>query len=85
MDAIVNFVLATSVSAMVVCSWLPPEYDEMEYTSIRDTVAVKAICTRIKCQGDFPVSSIRQYADAKQGARGTEARRFERQTLIAQE
>jgi len=69
MDAIVNFVLATSVSAMVVCSWLPPEYYEREYTSIRDTVAVKAICTRIKCHGDFPVSSTRQYAEAIGDAR----------------
>ena len=64
MDAIVNLVLATSVSAMVVYSWLSPEYDEREYTSIRDTIAVNAACVEIKCHGDFPVSSNRKYAEA---------------------
>ena len=64
MDAIVNFVLATSVSAVLVYSWLPLETDEIEPESIRDTVAVNATCVEIKCHGDFPVSSNRKYAEA---------------------
>ena len=64
MDAIVNLVLATSVSAVIVCPWSPPENDEAEYTSIPDTMAVNATCTKIKCLGDFPVSSNRKYAEA---------------------
>ena len=64
MDAIVNLVLATSVSAVLVYSWLPPETDETQPASIRDTIAVNATCVEIKCHGDFPVSSNRKYAKA---------------------
>ena len=64
MDAIVNLVLATSVSAVLVYSWLPPETDETQPASIRDTIAVNATCVAIKCHGDFPVSSNRKYAEA---------------------
>jgi hypothetical protein len=84
MDAIVNFVLATSVSSMVVYSWLPPEHDEREYTSIRDTVAVKAICTETKCLGDFPVSSTRRYAEAEEDGHYRELQGMEGQIFLAE-
>lgn len=64
MDAIVNFVLATSVSVVVVCLWSPPNDCETEPTLMRKTIAVNAICAKIKCLGDFPVSSNRKYAEA---------------------
>jgi hypothetical protein len=65
MNAIVNFVLATSIWAAVGHSGLPPAINQTESTSIRDTIAVNANCTKIKCHGDFPVSSTRRYAQAK--------------------
>jgi hypothetical protein len=74
MDAIVNLVLATSVSAVLVYSWLPPVIDETEPASIRETMAVTAICVKIKCRGDFPVSSTRRYAEAEHDAPNGTAR-----------
>lgn len=74
MDAIVNLVLATSVSAVLVYSWLPPETDEIESASIRETTAANAICVKIKCHGDFPVSPTRRYAEAKHDAWNGSAR-----------
>ena len=64
MDAIVNFVLATFVSAAVVCPRSPLENGETQYTSTRTTIAVNAACVEIKCHGDFPVWSNRKYAEA---------------------
>ena len=64
MVAIVNLVLATSVSAVIVYSWLPPAINHTESTPIRDAIAVNETCTKIKCHGDFPVSSNRKYAEA---------------------
>jgi hypothetical protein len=64
MDAFVNLVLATSVSAVIVHSWLPPAIDESESTSNREPIAATATCTTvIKCHGDFPVPSNRKYAE----------------------
>jgi hypothetical protein len=74
MDGIVNFVLATSASAVLVYSWLPPVIDETESTSIWNTMAVNATCTKIKCHGDFPVTSTRRYAEEKHDARNGTAR-----------
>ena len=64
MDAIVNLVLATSICAVVVHYGLLPAINQPESTSIRDTIAANAICAKIKCLGDFPVSSNRKYAEA---------------------
>ncbi len=65
MDAIVNLVLATCVSAVIVHSWLTPAIDDTESTSNREPIAANAICTTvIKCHGDFPESSNRKYAEA---------------------
>jgi hypothetical protein len=69
MDAIVNFVLATSVSAAIGYSGLSPAINQAESTSNSDTIALKADCLKIKCHGDFPVSSTRRYAEAKHDAR----------------
>jgi hypothetical protein len=74
MGAIVNLVLAASVSAVFVYSWLPPVIDETESTSIWNTMAVDAACTKIKCHGDFPVSHTRRYAEVKQQAWNETAR-----------
>ena len=74
MDAIVNLVLATSVWAAVGYSGLPPAINQTESTPIRDPIAANATCTKIKCQGDFPVSSTRRYAEAKHDARNGTAR-----------
>lgn len=74
MDAIVNIVLATSVSAVIAHSGLAPTIDQTESTSIRDTIAVNTFCLKIKCHGDFPVSSTRRYAEAKHDARNGTAR-----------
>ena len=63
MDAIVNLILATSISAVVVPYGLLAAINETESTSIRDTIAMNAICAKIKCLGDFPVSSNRKYAE----------------------
>lgn len=76
MDAVVNFVLATSVWAAVGLSALPRTINQTESTSIRETMTVNAICVKIKCHGDFPVSSSRRYAEVKQDARGTQPRRI---------
>lgn len=69
MDAVVNFVLATSVWAAVGLSVLLPTINQSEATSIRDTIAANATCTKIKCHGDFPTSSTRRYAQAKHDRR----------------
>jgi hypothetical protein len=74
MDAIVNFVLASSVSAAIGYSWLQPAINQTDSTSIRDTIAVNVTCTKIKCHGDFPVSSTRRYAEAKHDAQNGTAR-----------
>jgi hypothetical protein len=64
MDAIVNVVLATSIWATLGHSGLPPAINQIESTPIRDPIAVNETCTKIKCHGDFPVSSTRRYAEA---------------------
>ena len=64
MDAILTVVLATSVSAAVGFSGLPSAINQTESTPIRDPIAVNETCTKIKCHGDFPVSSTRRYAEA---------------------
>ena len=74
MDAIVNLVLATSVSAAIVYTWLPPEIDETGPSSIRDAITVNAICVKIKCHGDFPMSSTRRYAETKHNAQNANVR-----------
>lgn len=74
MDAIINLVLATSVSAAIGYSWWQPATNQTESTLIRDTIAVNANCTKIKCHGDFPVSSTRRYAEVKHDARNRTAR-----------
>ncbi len=74
MNAIDYLFLAISVSAVVAISGLLPATNEIESTSIRDTFAANAICTKIKCHGDFPVSSSRRYAEAERDARNGRAR-----------
>lgn len=74
MDAIVNLVLASAVSAAIAHPGFQTAFNETESASIRDTIAVNAICTKIKCHGDFPVSSTRRYAEAKHDARNGSAR-----------
>ena len=73
MDAIVNLVLATSISAAIIYSGLPPAIDETEPTSIRETMAVSAICVKIRCHGDFPASFTRRYAESNYDAQNENA------------
>ena len=68
MNAIDYLFLAISVSAVIAYSGLLPAINETESKSIRDSFAVNEICTKIKCQGDFPVSSARRYAEAERDA-----------------
>ena len=84
MDAGVNVVLATSIWAAVGHSGLPPAINQPESTWIRDTNAVNANCTKIKCQGDFPVSSNRRYAEAKQDGHYREPHGIELRILVAE-
>ena len=74
MNAIDYVFIAISVSAVIAYSGLLPAINETESTSIRDTFAVNEICTKIKCQGDFPVSSTRRYAEVKHDTRNGAAR-----------
>jgi len=74
MNAIDYLILAISVSAVIAYSGLAPAINETGATSIRDTFAANAICTKIKCHGDFPVSSSRRYAEAERDARNGRAR-----------
>ena len=84
MDAIVNLVLATSVSAAIAYSGLPPTINQTESTSIRDPIAMNAICTKIKCYGDFPVSSTRRYAEAEQDGHYREPHGIEGRIFLAE-
>lgn len=84
MVAIVNLVLATSVSAVIVYSWLPPAINQTESTPIRDAIAVNETCTKIKCQGDFPVTSSRRYAEAKQDVHYREPHGIEGRIFLAE-
>ena len=76
MHAIVNLVLATSVWALVGHAELVPAINEAGSTPIRDAITVNEICTKIKCQKDFPVSSTRQFAEAEQNRRYGEHQRI---------
>jgi len=84
MDAIVNLVLATSIWAAVGHSGLPPGINQIEPNSIGDTIAVNANCTKIKCHGDFPISSTRRYAEAKQDGHHREPHGIEGRILVAE-
>ena len=84
MHAIVNLVLVTSICAAVAHSGLLPTINQTESTSIRDTIAVNAICTKIKCHGDFPISSTRRYAEAKQDGHYREPHGIEGRIFLAE-
>ena len=74
MNAIDYVFIVISVSAVIAYTGLLPAINETESTSIRDTFAVNEICTKIKCQGDFPVSSTRRYAESGYNVRHGAAR-----------
>lgn len=84
MDAGVNLVLATSIWAAVGHSGLPPAINQIELNSIADTIAVIANCTNIKCHGDFPISSTRRYAEAKQNGHYREPHGIEGRIFLAE-
>jgi len=74
MDETERLFLATLASAAIAYSGLSPAINQAESTSNSDTIALKADCLKIKCHGDFPVSSTRRYAEAKHDARNGTAR-----------
>jgi hypothetical protein len=83
-DASVNLFLATSIWAAVGHSGLPPAINQIEPQSIADTIAVIANWTTIKCQGDFPTSSTRRYAEANQDGHYTESHGTEGPIFLAE-
>jgi len=64
-NATVNFVLASSVWAAIGFSATFPAANQTQPNSAQEAVSFEVNCVAIKCQGDFPVSSNRKYADAK--------------------
>ena len=65
MNATVNLVLAISVWAAIGFPIELPAANQTQPNSTQEAVIFEANCAVIKCQGDFPVSSNRKYAEAK--------------------
>jgi len=65
MNATVNLVLASSVWAAIGFPVQLPAAIQTQPGSTQEAVVSEANCGVIKCQGDFPVSSNRKYAEAK--------------------
>ena len=64
MNATVNLVFATTAWAAIGFPVQLPAAYQTRPDSTREAVVFEADCAVIKCQGDFPVSSNRKYAEA---------------------
>ena len=65
MNATVNLVLGISVCAAIGFAVPLPAANQTPPSSAPEAVIFEANCALTKCQGDFPVSSNRKYAEAK--------------------
>ena len=65
MNAIAKLVLAIFAAA-IVYPWVPAVMDQTASISIADAMTMTASCKKMKCNGDFPASVNRSYAEAHQ-------------------
>ena len=66
-----NIFIASVIWVTVEASVPSLAIDPIEVFTTREVLTPEAQCPN-NCQGDFPVSSNRKYAEAKHDARGTE-------------